>query len=112
MNYTQNWDSASIWSPAGVPNGSAAVVVLPEIFNTATGQQAAFEVQIQPGESYVVSALNAAYDTIYNQGGLTVLHEMTVGAGGGLYGYAGAPAYSFGSLENDGQISVSGPMSV
>jgi len=111
-NFNQTWDSASIWSPAAVPNGSSAVVLLPRITNTATGSQVIYEVQIQSGESYTVSVVDAASDTIYSQGSLTVLHEATVGVGSGLYSYWGTPTYSFGSLENDGGISTPGQISV
>ena len=111
-NSIQAWDSATIWSPASVPNGSSAVVLLPQITATATGNAVFYEVQIQPGESYTVSAVNDAHETIYNQGTLTVLNEMTIGTAGELYNYTGTPVYSFGSLLNDGQVSTTGQMNV
>ncbi|GEM_PF-873430 len=111
-NSIQAWDSATIWSPAAVPDGSSAVVVLPEIYATATGNPVFYEVQVQASESYTVSAVNDAYETIYNQGTLTVLNEMTIGPAGELYNYTGTPVYSFGSLLNDGQISTTGQINV
>ena len=114
-DFTQDWDSASIWTPAVVPNGTSAVVQFPAIplDTTITTAPAPFYVvAIQGGESYTVSAVTIAGDTLDNLGGLTVLHEMTIGAGGQFVSESANAVSNFGSIENAGVISAEGQMTI
>ncbi len=112
-NFMQDWDSTTIWAPAVVPNGTGAVVLFPAPILDNTVRTTVFPfygVEIQSGESFTVSAADIAGDSLGNQGSLTVLHEMTVGTNGEVFG---DPAtFIFGSLQNDGVISAQGQMSV
>ncbi len=69
-----------------------------------------YVVGIQTGEAYSVSTLDVRAYSLYTLGSLTVLNEVTVE--GGSLASDGNAIYSFGSLENEGVVSVAGTVSV
>ena len=92
-----------------VPDGAAAVVVLPTVpVNPLTELAPSLsEVEIRPGEAYSAAAVTVAGDTLDNSGSLTVVHEATIEADFYSDGTA-----SLGALENDGVMSIGGAMTV
>jgi hypothetical protein len=93
-----DWNTPSDWLPASVPNSPDADVVIPEITQGSVPFYS--DVTIENTESYIVHSLTLIYQTLFLNGSLSVVSDLTMGLGSELF-LAGSLA--LGSLSNAGE---------